>query len=283
MTYKTPLAAGLLLSCSLNAFALDRKALAEHIRESYQLPSRVDIAIGDPAPSDLQGFDKVPVTMKAGPNEQKETLYLSKDGRYYTLSPFRDLKVSPDQERIAKMDIKSSAVRGKASAPVVVVEYTDFQCPFCQKGYQIMRDEVMKAYPNKVRWVYKSLPLNAIHPWAESAAVAAECALLQGQDKFWKFHDLVFDKQREIPNGPSADAKLLELAKKSGLSEKDFSACHDGKKTLPAVQRDMKEAEALGISGTPAFLINGHLVPGADADLLKSVIEEALKGRHGRV
>src|SRR5687767_12404444 len=120
----TKIALLLALSLSAPASALDRKALAEHIRESYQFPARVEITIGDPTPSDLQGFDKVLVTLKAGPAEQKETLYLSKDGRYYTLSPFRDLNVSPDQERIAKMDIKSSAVRGKASAPVVVVEYT---------------------------------------------------------------------------------------------------------------------------------------------------------------
>ena len=80
---------------------------------------------------------------------------------------------------------------------MVVVEYTDYECFFCEKGYRIMKN-VMEEFPGKVRWLYKSLPLNSIHPWAQRAAVASECAGLQGQDKLWLLHDAFFEAQSAI-------------------------------------------------------------------------------------
>jgi len=271
-TYVTALILSLLCS---SASAFDKKALEEHIRETYQIPSEVGIVFGEAKPSEVSGFDLIPVSLKVGPRTQEEKLYLAKDAQHYVLGGFKDLKVLPSQERVKKMDLRASPIRGKADAPVTVVEYTDFQCPFCERGYKIMKDQILKDYEGKVRWVYKSLPLS-FHDWAEPAAMAAECAKQQGQDRFWKMHDMIFDRQGDV-SAQEVDARMGEFAKKIGADEKAFAACYEGKKTLELVHRDADEAASLGISGTPAFVVNGQLISGADYGGIKRAVDNALK------
>lgn len=269
------------LAAALPASALDNAALAEHIRETYNVPGAVEISVGTPAEAGVPGFKKAAITFKRGESSQADTVWVSDNGKHYLLGGFKDLSSNPDQERLAKLDLSASPSRGPKKAPVTVVQYTDFECPFCQKGYEIMQEKILKEYPGKVRWVYKSLPLNSIHPMAEPAAMGAECAKLQGEDKFWKVHDALFAAQRELRPDTLAD-KLAEFVKAAGGDVKAFEACYEAKKTLPAVNKDAAEAESLGISGTPAFLVNGHLVSGADYATIKRLVDEALQGRHGK-
>lgn len=269
------------LAAALPASALDHAALAEHIRETYNVPGAVEITVAAPVEAGVPGFKKAAITFKRGESSQQDTVWVSDNGKHYLLGGFKDLTSNPDQERLAKLDLSASPSRGPKKAPVTVVQYTDFECPFCQKGYEIMQEKILKEYPGKVRWVYKSLPLNSIHPMAEPAAMGAECAKLQGEDKFWKVHDALFAAQRELRPDTLAD-KLAEYVKAAGGDVKAFEACYEAKKTLPAVNKDAAEAESLGISGTPAFLVNGHLVSGADYATIKRLVDEALQGRHGK-
>lgn len=269
------------LALSLPAAALDNAVLAEHIRESYNVPSAVEITVSAPAEAGVPGFKKAAVTFKRGENSQQDTIWVSDDGKHYMLGAFKDMTTNPDQERIAKLDLTGSPARGPKKAPVTIVQYTDFECPFCQKGYEIMQQRIIKDYAGKVRWIYKALPLVAIHAMAEPAAMGAECAKLQGEDKFWKVHDSLFEAQRELSPDTLAQ-KLADFVKKAGGDVKAFETCYEAKKTLGAVSKDAAEAEALGISGTPAFLVNGHLVSGADYATIKRLVDEALQGRHGK-
>ncbi|HAH05489.1 MAG TPA: hypothetical protein DCM05_03025 [Elusimicrobia bacterium] len=270
------LAAALALTLlAATASAYDKKALEEHIRESYQLPSEVSLAFGEAKGSDVPGFDAIPLTLTFNGRSQNETLFLSKNDRHYILGGFKDLKVLPSQERIKKMDLRTAPMRGKADAPVSVVQYTDFQCPFCERGYTIMRDKILKEFEGKVKWYYKALPLG-FHDWAEPAAVAVECVKTQGVDKFWTMHDELFDKQGDI-TAADFDAKAAEFAKKAGADAKAFDECYKGKKTLEAVRRDADEAAGMGISGTPAFVVNGQLVSGADEKQIRRIVEDQLK------
>ena len=263
------------------AGAYDDAKLADHIRESYNVPTAVELSFSTPVEAGVAGFKKASVTFRRGENSQQDSIWISEDGKHYMLGAFKDLSTNPDQERLAKLDLAASPARGPKKAPVTIVQYTDFECPFCQKGYEIMAQKIMKDYPGKVRWIYKSLPLSSIHPMAEPAAMGAECAKLQGEDKFWKVHDALFEGQRELSPDTLAE-KLSELVKKAGGDVKAFETCFEAKKTLPAVSKDAAEAESLGISGTPAFLVNGHLVSGADYATLKRLVDESLQGRHGK-
>lgn len=282
MILKTLIIAALAVIPS-GASALNKDALIEHLRESYNIPSIIDISFSTPVEAGVPGFKKATVTFRRGESMSEEALWLSDNGRHYVMGGFKDLKVQPDNDRLAKMDLSSSAARGPKGAPVTVVQFTDFQCPFCQRGFELMRDQVLKEFAGKVRWVYKSLPLTSIHPWAEPAAVAAECAKLQGDDKFWAMHDGFFTAQREI-SLENIDQKAAALIKEAKGDVPMFETCFEAKKTLGAVGRDSAEAESLGISGTPAFLVNGHLAAGgANYPEIKRLIEEALKGRHGKI
>lgn len=264
------------------AFAMDKRALLEHLRESYNFPSGVQAILGEPVPSEIEGFDVMSLRLSmGGAAGQDQKLYVSKDGRFYLLGAFKDLSKHPDQERLKKVDLSKAPARGKRNAPVVLVEYTDFQCPYCQRGYEIVRHQIMKDFSDKVRWLYKALPLRSIHPWAEPAAVAVACAHQQGEDKFWVLHDALFEKQREISQR-NFDDKLKEFIKAAKIDEKRFQACYENKATQDVVSKDLAEAGQLDINGTPAFLVNGHLVSGADYDGLKRVIQEALQGEHGK-
>ncbi|MFH2204487.1 MAG: thioredoxin domain-containing protein [Elusimicrobiota bacterium] len=264
------------------AYALDDAKLLEHLQESYPLPPGITVKLGEPKKSDVPSFDLYEVTFSAGQGSQTEELYVSQNGRHYILGGFKDLKIHPDDERLKLINLKDAGTRGPKDAPIVVVEYTDFQCGFCTRGYRMMVDRVMKDYPKKVRWVYKSMPLVSIHPWAEPAAMAVECAGLQSNEKLWQLHDSFFENQQQISSANYED-KLEGFVKEAGLDKKKFNACYDKQETLAKVNKDAREAGALGISGTPAFVVNGHLIRGANYPMLKQVIEEVLAGKHGKI
>jgi len=271
----------LVFSLTAPAYALDKAKLVEHLKETYPMPPGITIELGTPKKSEVPSFDVIEVKFSAGGKSQSEQLFVSKDGRFYLLGDFKDISVNPDNERMKLIDLKASAFRGDKNAPVAVVEYTDFQCGFCRVGYEMMVKRIMKDYPKKVRWYYKSLPLVSIHPWAEPAAMAVECAGKQGGGKLWKLHDIFFEKQREISSANYED-KLQAFVKEAGLDKKKFDSCYDKQETLAKVNKDTDEAARMGISGTPAFVVNGHLVSGASYAKLKQVIDEALAGKHGK-
>lgn len=266
----------LLAVSSLPSSALNKEVFYEHLRDAYRIPSHIKLELGELRKSDIPGFRKADLKFIVGSRSKNETVYIHDNGRHYLMGEFNDLRINPVHERLKKMKISGAAIRGNMKATVTLVEYTDFQCPYCRVGYQIVRDQILKEYPKDVRWVYKSFPLKSIHPWAEPAAIAVECARKESLEGFWKLHDVFFDKQREI-RASNMDDKFIELAKEVGVHSKKFQACYDGKKSLSQVRADMSEADKLGISSTPTFVVNGRLVPGASYKALKSAVEDALK------
>jgi protein-disulfide isomerase len=156
--------------------------------------------------------------------------------------------------------------RGNLDAPLVVIEFSDFECPFCREhalGSQPLIDEAL-VDTGEVLWVFKHLPLE-IHPGALSAAVAAECAADQGL--FWEMHDLLFaSAARWAGEGVDTDAELILLADELGLSRAVFSACFDGRDALQRVLADITDATGI-ISSTPSFVViqdgRGSLLQGA--------------------
>ncbi|OGS01063.1 MAG: hypothetical protein A3G41_05190 [Elusimicrobia bacterium RIFCSPLOWO2_12_FULL_59_9] len=257
----------------------DSEALLRHLRDAYRIPAAAELKIQNFRPSDIAGLKKADLVISFKGKRQSETLWLTPDGRRYFLGEFQDSSMDPYQQRMNKISLSDAPIRGNKNAPVTLVEYTDLQCVFCARGYEIMSREVMTKYGDQVRWIYKALPITGIHPWAEPAAMALECVKRQGHDRFWKMHDLIFDNQKAI-TVRNLDEKLDEFAKSSGADLDKFKPCYDSQETLDNVRRDAAEAEALGIQSTPNFIINGRLVAGADGDAIKSAIEEILRGDH---
>jgi protein-disulfide isomerase len=145
--------------------------------------------------------------------------------------------------------------KGKVPAPVTIVEFSDFQCPYCRE-FTATLERVMKEFPSEVRLVFRQLPLVDIHPMAEKAAEAALCALDQG--KFWELHDLMFKDQTSL-KVEDLKAKALGL----GLDAAAFNSCLDSGKQTQRVRDDMRDGARLGAGGTPAIFINGRFFSGA--------------------
>ncbi len=163
-------------------------------------------------------------------------------------------------------------VIGPANAPVTLIEYSDFQCPFCSRIFPTLQ-QVVKEYGNKVRFVYRHFPLTSIHPYAQKAAEASECAAEQG--KFWQFHDLVFSNQEQLNL-----EQLKTWGKQLGLNTSKYNDCIDSGKYAKRVQTDMQEGEQKGVSGTPATFINGQLVSGAlPFESFKQIIDQAIANK----
>lgn len=157
---------------------------------------------------------------------------------------------------------------GPANAPVTIVEFSDFQCPFCERAEPTVK-QVIAKYGDKVRLVYIDFPL-PMHSHALDAAKAGQCADQQG--KFWPYHDQLFTNQSKL-----APADLKATAKKVGLDTAKFDACFDQAKTEATVQRELEQGKALGIDGTPTFYVDGRQLVGAQPiDAFSGVIDEEL-------
>ncbi|MGD0074970.1 MAG: thioredoxin domain-containing protein [Candidatus Binataceae bacterium] len=187
---------------------------------------------------------------------------LEKDAGFKMLLPPPRVRVAAD----------GSAATGPKNAPVTIVEFSDFQCPFCKRAEDSLT-AVRKEYGDKVRTVYRDYPL-PIHDHALKAAEAARCAEAQG--KFWQYHDALFADQTKLD-----DAGLKATAAKLGLNTQQFNDCLDHDKFADAVKSDEEYGASLGVHGTPAFFINGRFLDGAQPpQAFEDVINDELS-RHG--
>jgi protein-disulfide isomerase len=158
--------------------------------------------------------------------------------------------------------------RGDANAPITLVEFSDFHCPYCRKAETVL-EELRVRYAGKVKFVYRDFPLDSLHPQARAAAEASHCALDQG--KFWEFHDRLF----KIDD--ATQAALSRIAKDIGLDFNAFESCRNSGKYKNDVQASSQEGARLGINATPTFFINGRIVLGAQPiESFVSIIEQEL-------
>ena len=164
--------------------------------------------------------------------------------------------------------------RGPADAPVVIISFSDFQCPFCKRVEPTV-DAVLAKYPTQVRQVFRHLPLDALHPHARPAAIASVCAEQQG--KFWEYRAKLFENQQAL-----GDEDLDKYATAVGLDTTAFKACQKSPEAAQRVQVDADVARTNGISGTPAFFINGILISGArPLEDFEKWIDRELAGKSG--
>lgn len=208
---------------------------------------------------------------------QQLPVLMSKDGKYMVLGELIDSEANPLKETMDKISLDNVPVKGDKNAKVTVVEYSDFQCPFCSRASDML-PKILEEYKGKVKIFYKQFPLPS-HDWADEAAAASVCTYQQGgNDKFWKFHDLVFNKQKEITSEKSKE-QLLGFAKQVGVDGEGFEKCLDSADVAARVQREIVEGQSVGINSTPTFVVNGLPVPGADYAKLKEAIDANLSGK----
>jgi protein-disulfide isomerase len=257
---------------------VQKAAAAEGVTESEYMKIHIDQQAGEPeegevvklmsqyrsrlAEDDAQAREQVVQALK-----QREQQSLTEDLRKKLFAE-AGVKILLDPPRVAFTFDESSPSRGPADAPVVLVEYTDYQCPYCTR-IQPTLDELMERYDGKLVHVFKNLPL-PMHAQAQLAASAALCA--QDQGKFWELHDWLFANQRSLSR-----ESIVEAAGNLGMDTEVFASCIDQGKYAERVKAETAEAQSYGITGTPGFLINGRVITGArPIEMFESVIDDEL-------
>jgi protein-disulfide isomerase len=164
---------------------------------------------------------------------------------------------------------------GPANAPVTIIEFSDFQCPYCSRFNTDTLPQILSNYGDRVRFVYRDFPLTSLHANALKAAEASDCANEQGA--YWKYHDLLFKNQSALD-----DASLKSYAASLGLDTGVFNQCLDSDKYISEVQKDYQDGVTAGVQGTPSFFVNGMPLTGAQPySAFQAAIEAALKTAGG--
>lgn len=240
------------------------EALRQRIEREFRAASRISpslmIRFGGLKSSEIAGIDLGVLEYGQGSQFYPVAFYLSRDRRFLFFGSVIDLEVDRREQFLQLISLQDAHSRGKPNAPVTIVEFSDFQCPACAQAYSVV-ELVLKKYEGKVRLIFKHFPLVTIHDWAESAAIASECAALQKPDVFWNFHDVFFEEQDAITR-ENIDQKTERLIAETGLDRPAFKDCAERKRTIPRIARSMEEARSLGLKATPTFFVNGQQLIG---------------------
>ncbi len=204
-------------------------------------------------------------------NFAKVSPALINEGGYYVIAPGAAGPVRFTTE----LNISGKALLGSPNAPVTIIEFSDFECPYCKQFQDAVMPNLTTNYidTGKVKMVYMEFPLDSIHPYAHNAALAAECA--EEQNQFWAYHDALFADQSNI-DVPALKAKAAAL----GLNTSQFNTCLDTKRYEPLVQAELAMGQSFGISGTPGFLVNGIFIGGAlPYDQFAAIVNDELNAK----
>jgi len=261
------------------------RKIERQVRSYYKIPPEVHLLVGAPSPSpEFPNYESVIVTVDNGEKKQDLTFLVSKDrSSMMRLTKF-DLSKDPFAETMSKIDVSGRPTRGVKASKVVVVNFDDFECPFCSRMHQTLFPEILKEYGDRVTFIYKDYPLVEIHPWAIHAAVDANCLAAQNNDAYWDFADYIHANQHEVSNEKTPTARLEALDKlamlqgqKHNLDVVKLQSCIKAQNDS-AVKASMKEGDGIGVDATPTLFINGEKIDGAvSVSELRTALDRALK------
>ena len=261
---------------------LEAEAKKQHMTPEQLLEKEAGGAVEDVSDKDIEGFLTSKGLSLNDPRIRKEDVrdYLKYRKRFDKRQSYVTKLEQTANVRLLLKEPESPKVKvvtdgyptwGNAKAPVTIVEFSDFQCPYCSRAVPTL-DRIKQEYgPDKVRIVFRDMPLPS-HNRSNFAANAAHCAEEQG--KFWEYHNTLFQNQSKLE-----DSDLKSYAKNLGLDASKFGDCYDKKKHQEMIDKSRKEAEELGIQATPSFVINGSLLQGAQPfERFKEKIDHAGHG-----
>ncbi len=262
----------------------DRKSkILGNLKLNMPQLAEMDPTMGDITPSGIEGLDQGTFTVRGRPY----TFLVTTDDKKFWLLQGEAMDVSRGEEEIkvelAKREeekkkeaaervekiaksVEGRPFRGAADATVTIVEFSDFQCPYCSRGANTV-EQILEKYPNDVKFVFQHFPLN-FHPWAKPAAIAANCAANQNHDAFWTLHDAYFKNQKSLkPDTVVAESK--KYLDGSGIDMAAWEKCAGDTSSAEyqaeaaKVDADMAFGQSMGVSGTPGFFVNGEFLNGA--------------------
>jgi protein-disulfide isomerase len=210
----------------------------------------------------------VDVTIES--NHQSATMYVSKDGKYLLRGELDDLSQNPLVENRAKLQLKDAPILGNPDAPVTIVEFADFECPMCRQLRDVMRG-LLPKYP-QARLIFKDFPIEQIHPWARTAALAGRCAYYQNPKAFWKLYDFFYTNQ-DLISAENVWDNTVDYARQAGLNTDTLKACMASPQAAAAVDASIANGKLLEVNSTPTLFIDGRPVVGPDAHTIEQYIQ----------
>jgi protein-disulfide isomerase len=256
---------------------LEAEAKKKGLTTEKLLEQEVDAKVAQPTQAEIEAFylgqkDKINQPFESIKAQLQQSLRQAKiqAARQEYSKRLRSEASVAISLRPPKVDVAfdSARLRGDAKAPVMIVEFSDYQCSYCRRAEESLKT-VLAKYAGKVKLAYRDFPLRDMHPQAELAAEASRCAAEQG--KYWEYHDSLYATAK------LDKASLIEQAKKLGVDDKKFDACLSENKYKDQIEQDVQDGSRAGVSGTPAFFINGIFLQGAQpAAAFEKIIEEEL-------
>lgn len=266
----------------ISQYLLEEAAKARNLTPDDLLQAEVEAKVGEVTPKEMEDFYNANRARIRKPLEEvreQVVQYLQQnklnDARRAYFGKLREraqvkVYLKPPLIEVSAGD---APLKGSPDAPITIIEFSDFQCPFCKRVLPVLT-QLLEQYAGKVKLAFRDFPLANIHPQAQKAAEAAHCAGEQG--KYWEYHDLLFERQETLPT-----ANLVEYAQGLGLNSQVFQTCLESSKYKAKVERNHADGMKAGITGTPAFFINGRPISGAQPlETFKAIIDEEL-GRQG--
>jgi protein-disulfide isomerase len=262
------------------------RKIERQVRSYYNIPPEMKVTVGEITPgADLPGYDAVTVTIDSGEGKKQELkLQVAKDRNTMLRLTKFDLTKDPFAELMSKIDVTGRPSRGTKNAKVVVVNFDDFECPYCAAMHRTLFPEIFKEYGDRVDFIYKDYPLAEIHPWAIHAAVDANCLAAQNTDAYWDFADTIHANKHDVDSEKTPGARFEAIDKlavlqgqKHNVDVVKLQACVKAQKE-DAVRASMKEADGIGVNATPTLFINGQKIDGAvSANEVRAALDNALK------
>jgi protein-disulfide isomerase len=264
--------------------AMDERVLA-YIQKRFMIDA-AHIQLGPVVPSGISGLytRTVHITNDKGQsgsaimytNAHEDQMMLSQG----TLVVYDMTKDPWEKVDLKGLHLDDRPVMGPPSAPVTIIEFADFECPFCARAFMTLETMVHTTYKDKIRVIYKNYPLN-VHPWAIRAATGAECARLQNPDTFWEFARDYYSNQGAI-TVKNIDDHIHDTAKRLNLDIATLDACMAGKAAPARIAEDQKDGALVGVSSTPTLLINGvKLVGLPEEKAFNGILQQQLEASGG--
>ncbi|MGB6669493.1 MAG: thioredoxin domain-containing protein [Candidatus Acidiferrum sp.] len=247
-----------------------QKTVEAYLRNLYAFGPESTLTVSPPKDIGIGDLQEIDIVVKVGENQQTGKIYVTKDGRYMFRGELADLSKDPLAEARAQLQTKDSPSIGPANAPVTIVEFSDFECPVCRSLHDSLRG-LLPNYP-QVRVIFKDFPLDQIHPWARTAALAGRCAYQENPRAFWKMYDLIYDNQ-DVISPENAWGEMSDFAVQSGLNADAFKSCLSSPEAGAAIDASRANGLQLEVVSTPTIFVNGRRIIGADAHLLEQYIQ----------
>lgn len=262
-----------------------QQRIVRQLRERYRLPSQVQVTLGpiQKDSGDFAGYDTISATLSGGGTSEVHEFLLSKDRKTLIRMSKMDISKDPYEETMQKIDLKGRAIKGNKDAKITIVNYDDYQCPYCAEMHNNLQSAV-EQYKDSVRLVYKDFPL-PFHRWATRAAINANCLSQLNSDAFWDFVDTVHAQAGRLSNSEGGvqnafsalDKMAVDTGSKRNVDASSLQRCIDQQPDA-MLKQSVDEGKSLGVDGTPTVFINGERLPGlVSEDQIVAVIKQQLQ------